>query len=82
MLYVLQVIVEVNVVDDVMSVHVMHLEILHGLRSTVSRLDADEWGNIFLTWTGCSVGLDYTSILKEFCLYLIGVYLFPVRPSI
>ena len=42
MLYVLRVIVEVNVFDDVMSVHVMHLGMLHGLLPTVSRLDADE----------------------------------------
>ena len=45
MLYDLRVIVEVNVVDDVMDVHVMHLGMLHGLLSTVSRLDADECTN-------------------------------------
>ena len=37
-MYALRVIVEVNVVD-VMSVHVMHLGMLHGLLSTASRLD-------------------------------------------
>ena len=38
MLYVLRVKVEVNVVDDVMSVHVMHLGMLLGLLATVSGL--------------------------------------------
>ncbi|KAK3727005.1 hypothetical protein RRG08_032395 [Elysia crispata] len=42
MLYDLRVIVEVNVVDDVMDVHVMHLGMLHGPLPTMSRLDADE----------------------------------------
>ena len=31
-----------TVVDDVMSVHVMHLGMLHGPLPNVSRLDADE----------------------------------------
>ena len=39
MLYVLRLIVEVNVVDDMMSVHVMQLGMLHGLLPTVSRLE-------------------------------------------
>ena len=45
MLYDLRVIVEVNVVDDLMDVHVMHLGMLHGLLPTMSRLDADECTN-------------------------------------
>ena len=45
MLYDLRVIVEVNVVDDVMDVHVMHLGMLHDLLPTVSYLDRDECTN-------------------------------------
>ena len=45
MLYDLRVTVEANVVDDVTSVHIMHLGMLHGLLSTASRLDAGECTN-------------------------------------
>ena len=42
MIYLLRVVVEVNIVDDVKSVHVKHLGMLHDLLPTVSRLDADD----------------------------------------
>ena len=42
MFYVLRVIVEVNVVEDVMSVHVMHLGMFHGLLPTAFCLDTDK----------------------------------------
>ena len=45
MLYVLWLIVELNAFDDVMSVQIMYLGMLHGLLPTVSLRDAGECTN-------------------------------------
>ena len=81
MLYDLQVIVEVNVVDDVMDVHVMHLGMLHGPLPTVSRLDADECTNEsrrFLGLRKAAMGRVGMAFLHRSEVWRIGKYLFRI----
>ncbi len=81
MLYDLRVIVEVNVVDDVMDVHVMHLGMLHGLLPTVSRLDADECTNEsrrFLGLRKAAMMRIGMASLRRSEVWTIGKYLFRI----
>ena len=81
MLYDLRVIVEVNVVDDVMDVHVMHLEMLHGPLPTMSRLDADECTNEsrrFLDLRKAAMGRVGMAFLHRSEVWGIGKYFFRI----
>ena len=81
MLYDLRLIVEVNVVDDVMDVHVMHLGMLHSLLPTVSRLDADECTNEsrrFLGLRKAAMGRIGMASLRRSEVWTIGKYLFRI----
>ena len=76
-----RVIVEVNVVDDVMDVHVMHLGMLHGLLPTVSRLDADECTNEsrrFLGLRKAAIGRVRMAFLHRFAVWRMGKYFFRI----
>ena len=79
MLYDLRVILEVNVVDDVMSVHFMHLGMLHGLVPTVSRLDADDCTNEsrrFLGLCKAAMGRVGMAFLLRSEVWRMGKYFF------